>query len=63
MEEQLQYLNKQLEEHRGKATMQSLLADLQNKLEQEIENLKIAREQKQEIQNMLVKAQQAMKEA
>lgn len=43
--------------------MQSLLADLQNKLEQEIENLKIAREQKQEIQNMLVKAQQAMKEA
>ena len=33
--------------------MQSLLADLQKKLEAEIENLRVARDQKQEIQENL----------
>ena len=46
-------LSKELEEHRGKMTMQSLLADLQKKLEAEIENLRVARDQKQEIQENL----------
>jgi predicted secreted protein len=37
--------------------MKELLADLQKKLEVEIENLKVAREQKNELANMLSKAQ------
>jgi hypothetical protein len=40
-----------------------MLADLQKKLEGEIENLRIAREQKIELSNMLSKAQQERKDA
>jgi len=44
-------------------TMKELLADLQKKLEVEIENLRVAREQKNEISTMLAKAQSDRKEA
>lgn len=44
-------------------TLKELLADLQKKLEVEIENLRVAREQKTELSTMLTKAQSERKEA
>jgi hypothetical protein len=49
MEMEAQLANEKKNIESGKMTMQSLLADLQKKLEAEFENSKVARDQKVEI--------------
>jgi hypothetical protein len=49
-------LNEELQNAKKAMTMKELLVDLQKKLEVEIENLKVAREQKNELSNLLSKA-------
>jgi len=63
LQSKMSELNEELQNAKKAMTMKELLADLQKKLEVEIENLRVAREQKNEISTMLAKAQSDRKEA